>query len=50
MAVFSSYPNGLLIEELQTNPELGKLIVEKILDDNGDGEVSADEFLQRVYK
>jgi hypothetical protein len=38
-----------LIEELQNNPETAKLIVEKVIDENGDGELTPDELFRRIY-
>ncbi|XP_021961499.1 allatotropins isoform X2 [Folsomia candida] len=44
-----AYPNSWLIEELQNNPEAAKLIVDKVIDENGDGELTPDELFRRIY-
>jgi len=38
-----------LVEELQSNPDAAKIIVEKIIDENGDGEITPDELYRRIY-
>jgi len=45
----TNYPTSWLIEELQNNPEAARLIVEKIVDENGDGELSPEELFRRLY-
>jgi len=45
----TSFPSSWLIEEMQSNPETAKMIVEKVIDENGDGELTPDELFRRIY-
>lgn len=44
-----SFPVQWFIEEIQNNPELARSIVRKFIDENQDGELSAEELLRPVY-
>jgi hypothetical protein len=49
MCPLRSYPNSWLVDELQSNPETARLVVEKFIDENGDGELTPAELLRRNY-
>jgi hypothetical protein len=36
-----------LVEELQNNPEVARFIVERLVDENGDGELTPGELTRR---
>jgi len=43
----TNYPNSWLVEELQNNPEVARFIVERLVDENGDGELTPGELTRR---
>jgi len=45
----SRYPNDWLVEEIQRNPEMAKVIVDRIIDQNRDGELAPEELFNKVY-
>jgi hypothetical protein len=44
-----SLPVEWFVEELQTNPELARIIVHKFVDADQDGELTAEELLRPIY-
>ena len=44
-----SLPVEWFVEELQTNPELARIIVHKFVDADQDGELTAEELLRPMY-
>ncbi|XP_034249660.1 allatotropins-like [Thrips palmi] len=45
----SSFPVQWFVEEIQNNPDLARGVVRKFIDENQDGELSAEELLRSVY-
>ncbi|KAK3921711.1 Allatotropin [Frankliniella fusca] len=45
----NSFPVQWFVEEIQSNPELARSVVRKFIDENQDGELSAEELLRPVY-
>jgi len=45
----SRYPNDWLVVEIQRNPEMAKMIVDRIIDQNRDGELAPEELFNKVY-
>ncbi|XP_075224240.1 allatotropins-like [Lycorma delicatula] len=44
-----SVPVDWFVAELSRNPELSRLVVQKFIDSNQDGDLSADELLRPLY-
>lgn len=44
-----SFPVQWFVEEIQNNPDLARGVVRKFIDENQDGELSAEELLRSVY-
>ncbi|KAK7873011.1 hypothetical protein R5R35_000311 [Gryllus longicercus] len=48
-AQHDSFPVEWFVEEMQSNPELARVIVHKFVDANQDGELSPEELLRPLY-
>ena len=43
-----SYPTTWLVEEIQNNPEMARFVVERFVDENGDGELTPGELYRKL--
>ena len=43
-----SYPTTWLIEEIQNNPEMARMVVEHFVDEKGDGELTPGELYRKL--
>ncbi|ODN02852.1 Allatotropin [Orchesella cincta] len=44
----TNYPTSWLVELLQNNPDVAKFIVDRLVDENGDGELTPSELTRRA--